>query len=342
MKWQASAQHRGFADTQPARSSVRFTWALERDLSADVSTGMAANGFNGDAFERNLRSNEEWQVFDATAWDARWWLTLNNGLRYGRIFVQKEDRTYRSLGGLDRRGFVFGSELSYPILTRVRGKRALQKVNQQRTHHLANLVVDVRHTETQFDHWALREGPVTVNPFLRSDAVSTAQTGLEGTRLWAETKGEVRLEFEEIQGVSVGVSGGYMHRTDAVRHAYDANVWRASGWLTGASAQWAGRFVWLRDAAINPGLPVVSETGWEAYRYVHTVVNFRVERGMKKGWGVFADGSGQFWRSNAQQVGWYQRGQWNAGSLRIGLVWKRSNQAPWVQDHAPTRQLAPR
>ena len=342
MTWQAKSDVIGFAGTDfESRKTTHLIWSLERALNANVSTGIRAGGFNGDVLERNLRNAEEWSLFDATQWNARWWLTLNNGLRHGQLYAHREEWNYRTLGGLDRREFAFGSSLNLPILTRVRGKRGLLKVNQQRTHHLANLVVCFEHRETQFDGWALGEGPVAGGDWLRSDAVSAFNSTLDGLSLWTETKGELRLELEEVSGIGGGLSSGWVYRRDEVRRAYDALTFRSAGWISGASAQWAGRLMWQRDAVAHPELTVVNESGWEAYRYAHSEVQFRLERGVKNGWGVFTEGQAQFWRSNATDQGWYQRGDWSAWSLRIGWIWQRSNEARWVQHHAPVRRMAP-
>lgn len=342
MRWQAKTQRLEFTGIDvDARNASQLAWSLERALSANVLTGMRASGFNGTSFERNLRNAEEWKVFDATQWDARWWLTLKNGLREGEIYVQREAWTYRSNGGLDRRGFAFGSTLNLPLLTKVRGKRGLPKVNQRRTHHLANLVFCVEHKETQFEGWALSEGPVTGGQWLRSDAVSASNAELSGYRLWAETKGELRMEFVKTHGFSGGISGAWVHRTDAVRRAYDANLIRTLGWLSGASAQWAGRLMWRRDWAVHPELNVATESGWEGYRFVHDAVQFRAERGLKKGVSIFTQGEAHLWHSNASDIGWYQRGDWSAWSIQIGCMWQRSNEARWVQNHALVRRMAP-
>jgi hypothetical protein len=338
--WSGLTHWQQFGDAAvESRKRAAMAAGLERNLNGHVTTGVDGHVFSGTSFERNLRHREEWHPYDATHWEAQWWLALQNGYRSGRLYAEKGAWSYKTLNGFDRREFAFGAVSSFPVWKRVRGKRKLSKVGQQRSHHFANFMVEINHREKQFQTWLLQDGPVVGGQGFRSDAVSAAVQDREGLSLWTETEVAIRLEFCPIKGVEGGLKGSWNRRVDAVRHAYDVDGLNASLWVGGSNRQWSGRFQAEVNRAVNPALTVHTNQGWQAYAHNHAQLHGRLERQLKPGLAVFARGDWQRWTSNASAIGWYQRADWTHWQVRLGLMWQRTNEPRWIQDHATHRRM---
>lgn len=340
LSWSGRTHWQQYGDAAvDQRKRLECTAGLERALNGFITTGVAGHLFSGTSFERNLRHREEWHPYNANHWNARWWLALQNGHRFGRLYTEKGAWSYRSLNGFDRREFEFGSVCSFPVWKRVRGKRKLSKVGQQRSQHFANFMVEVSHSEKQFQTWLLQDGPVVGGAGFRSDAVSAAANDWDGFSLWSETEVAICLEFCPIKGVEGGMKGAWNRRVDAVRHAYDAEALNGALWVGGSNRHWAGLLRVEYDRTVNPALTVHTLGGWEAYANKHARMHGRLERQLKSGLAAFAHGDWQRWYSSASELGWHQRAGWTQWQVRLGLMWQRSSEPSWIQDHAISRRM---
>ncbi len=313
---------------------------MRRFLKEHVETGLEVNASKGTEWDRSLRFQEEWRVFYTANWGGKWWMSLRQAGRSCRIYIEKNEWSYASNVGFDRREFDVGTEVRIPIMTRVRGQVRLNRIRQRRTHHLADLVVELSHQETQFRNWMLREGPVGSGLEMRYAAHTDAGQGWQGYRLWTETEGTLRLEISEHFGLRGGVDLGWMHRVDAVRGAYDEDRALVGTWIAGAHAKWAGKARCTWNAVHSSGQTIYSERGWDTYRYTHTSCEGRLERTIRGDMGLFVAGGFQLWRSNALPVGWYQRSDWSSGWMRCGLVWQASTAPRWERRQPFKRRMA--
>lgn len=338
--WRGALGIEEYAGHPGARQHRRaLDMGMRRVLSEHVETGIEAQASSGTEWERNLRYQEEWRAFYATHWSGKWWMALHNQGRASRIYVEKNAWNYAASMGFDRGEFAVGADVRIPIFTRVRGQVRLHKIGQRRTHYLGNIVFELRHRETQFRDWAMSEGPAGNEVGFRSAAHFVDGEWL-GYRLWTETGGAVRLEVSEHAGLTGGVNLGWVHRADAVRGIYDEDRARVEAWIAGSTAAWAGKARCSWNAVHHSGQSVYSEFGWDSYRYNHVTFQGRLERSIRGDAGAFVEGGVQLWRSNALPVGWYQRSDWTAGSLRCGVVWQASTAPRWERRHALKRRMA--
>ena len=341
LEWRGTLQrevYKGQPDANQSRLALHM--GILRVLNEHVETGLSVDVSHGTDWARNLRFREEWHAFTAGHWGGRWWMALRNEGRVGRISIEKQDWTYVSNMGFDRGEFTVRADVRLPVMTRVRGQVRLNKIGQQRTHHLADLVFELDHQETQFRNWALSEGPVGSAFNVRSAALAATGGMWEGNRMWTETEGSVRLELTEYRGVSGGVQMAWRHRIDAVRGTYDEDRSLYGMWIAAAQTDWAAKARCTWNAVHSSGLAVYSETGWDTYRHKHIMFDGRLERTIRGGVGAFIAGEIQIWRSNALPVGWYQRSDWSSGWIRCGLVWQASTASRSERSRALKRRMA--
>jgi len=340
LHWDGAIELEEYSNQREAnRSRFDLNIGMRRSLNNRIEMGIVSHVFNGTVWERSLRFKEEWRGFSATHWSGRWWMAMCNEGKTGKLYVEKHQWTYQSNIGFSREEFDVGAEMRIPILTKVRGKVQLNKIGQQRTHHLADIIIELNHKEIQFRNWFLSEGPVGNGPFFRSAVVAIEGDGWSGYRLWRETAGALRLEMCERRGMTVGIDLGWMHRVDAVRGTYDEDRALVGAWITGSHKNWVGKVRCTWHAVKNSGQTVYSDLGWANYSYNQTICEGRLERILSGDVGVFAAGGFDLWRSNASRIGWYQRSDWTTAWMRCGVLWQGSTAPRWDRRRALKRRM---